>query len=114
MAKPVMLTVDDDRAVLAAVAGDLRPRYGRDYRIETASSGQEALGLLRELKKRNRPVALLLADQRMPEMDGVTFLQEPLTWQLIIGAILIVLSLVVANWEPKGQTLSQQQATSAD
>jgi thioredoxin reductase (NADPH) len=76
MVKPVILAVDDDRAVLTAVAGDLRPQYGRDYRVETAISGQEALSLLRELKKRNRPVALLLADQRMPEMDGVTFLQE--------------------------------------
>jgi CheY-like chemotaxis protein len=76
MVKPVILAVDDDRAVLTAVAGDLRPQYGRDYRVETAISGQEALSLLRELKKRNRPVALLLADQRMPEMDGVTFLQQ--------------------------------------
>jgi thioredoxin reductase (NADPH) len=76
MAKPVILAIDDERAVLNAVAGDLRPHYGRDYRVETAASGAEALDLLQEMRKRNRPVALLLADQRMPEMDGVTFLQQ--------------------------------------
>jgi drug/metabolite transporter (DMT)-like permease len=31
---------------------------------------------------------------------GVTFLHEPMTWQLITGAILIVVSLVIANWQP--------------
>jgi drug/metabolite transporter (DMT)-like permease len=40
---------------------------------------------------------------------GVTFLHEQLTWQLITGAILIVLSLVVANWEPKKEKLQQRQ-----
>jgi len=40
---------------------------------------------------------------------GVTFLHEQLTWQLITGAILIVASLVVANWEPKERNLSDRQ-----
>src|SRR5258708_13097568 len=41
-----------------------------------ATSGNAALAPLRELKARNNPVALLLADQRMPQMDGVGFLTQ--------------------------------------
>jgi thioredoxin reductase (NADPH) len=78
MTKPVLLTVDDDVDVLAAVARDLRKRYGLDYRILRAESGRSALELLVELKERSEPVALLLSDQRMPQMDGVTFLSEAL------------------------------------
>ena len=76
MTKPVLLTVDDDVDVLAAVARDLRTRYGRDYRILRADSGIGALELLGELKERGEPVALMLSDQRMPKMDGVAFLSE--------------------------------------
>lgn len=76
MAKPVMLTVDDDADVLAAIARDLRGHYGRDYRVLRADSGAAALELLSELKDRNEPVALMLSDQRMPMMDGVAFLSE--------------------------------------
>ncbi len=74
MTKPVLLTVDDDLDVLAAIARDLRKQYGRHYRILRADSGGEALELLGELKERGEPVALLLSDQRMPRMDGVEFL----------------------------------------
>ena len=76
MAKPILLVVDDDPDVLNAIARDLRTRYGRDYRVLRAESGTAALGLLRELKERGTPVALLLSDQRMPGMDGVTFLSQ--------------------------------------
>ena len=76
MTKPVLLTVDDNADVLAAVARDLRGHYGRDYRILRADSGATALELLGELKARGEPVALLLSDQRMPKMDGVAFLSE--------------------------------------
>ena len=75
-AKPVILTVDDDPQVLGAVSRDLRRRYGEDYRIMRADSGEGALEAVRELKTRDTPVALLLADQRMPQMDGVGFLSE--------------------------------------
>ncbi len=74
MAKPFILTVDDDIAVLRGIARDLRGRYAADYRILRAESGRAALELLDQLRDRNEDVALLLADQRMPEMDGVQFL----------------------------------------
>jgi len=76
MSKPVLISVDDDPDVLRSVERDLRRRYGGGYRVMPAQSGQEALEALRKLKLRNDPVALLLADQRMPEMDGVAFLAE--------------------------------------
>ncbi len=76
MAKPVILTVDDDPQVLRALARDLRQRYGERYRVLRADSGQAALEALNQLKERDDPVALLLADQRMPHIDGVTFLGE--------------------------------------
>jgi len=76
MPKPVLLTVDDDPEVLRAIERDLRARYSQQYRIMRADSGSSALSTLKELKARNNPVALLLADQRMPTMDGVGFLAE--------------------------------------
>jgi len=76
MAKPVLLTVDDDPDVLQAVERDLRSRYSDRFRILRAASANEALDTLNRLKSRNDAVALLLADQRMPELDGVGFLAQ--------------------------------------
>ena len=76
MTKPVILSVDDDREVLAAVERDLRKRYRTRYRIVTAASGLEALDAARELKRRGTPVALFLVDQRMPLMSGTQLLAE--------------------------------------
>src|SRR6476619_6408511 len=76
MPKPVLLTVDDDSDVLRAIERDLRSKYGADYRVIGSDSPQEALNVLKQLKVRNDSVALLLADQRMPQMDGVAFLRE--------------------------------------
>jgi thioredoxin reductase (NADPH) len=76
MAKPVLLTVDDDAEVLRAIERDLRRNYADRYRVLRADSGQVALDTLRQLKTRNDTVALLLADQRTPQMDGVDFLAE--------------------------------------
>jgi thioredoxin reductase (NADPH) len=74
--KPVLLSVDDDPEVLRAVARDLRQKYGEQYRVLGAASGPEALASLKQLKLRNEPVALLLVDQRMPQMTGVEFLER--------------------------------------
>jgi CheY-like chemotaxis protein len=76
MAKPTLLTVDDDPNVLKAIETDLRARYGEKYRVLRANSGDAGLEILRELRVRNDAVALLLADQRMPQMDGIGFLNE--------------------------------------
>jgi thioredoxin reductase (NADPH) len=76
MPKPILLSVDDDSDVLRAIERDLRSQYGADYRVIGSDSPDGALDLLKQLKVRNDSVALLLADQRMPKMDGVAFLQE--------------------------------------
>jgi thioredoxin reductase (NADPH) len=76
MAKPIILAVDDEPQVLNAVERDLRKHYGGDYRIVKAASGSEALEIARQLKLRNAPIALFLADQRMPAMTGTEFLAE--------------------------------------
>jgi thioredoxin reductase (NADPH) len=77
--KPTIIAVDDDRQVLAAVERDLRRKYGREYRIVGASSGPDALDALHKLVLRSEPIALLLVDQRMPEMTGVEFLSHAIT-----------------------------------
>lgn len=76
MSKPTILVVDDDPQVLAAVSRDLRNRYASDYRILRASSGGEGVDVVDELQARGDMVALFLADQRMPIMEGTEFLLE--------------------------------------
>ena len=76
MAKPILLSVDDDADVLRAIERDLRSQYGADYRVIGSDSPEKALDILKQLKVRSDSVALLLADQRMPHMNGVEFLQE--------------------------------------
>jgi thioredoxin reductase (NADPH) len=76
MAKPILLSVDDDSDVLRAIERDLRSHYGAEYRVIGSDSPVGALDLLKQLKVRNDSVALLLADQRMPRMDGIGFLKE--------------------------------------
>lgn len=76
MLKPVILTVDDDPAVLQAVARDLRQQYGDRFRIVRADSGASALDTTQQLKLRNEAIALFLVDQRMPLMSGVEFLEQ--------------------------------------
>ncbi len=76
MAKPAILTVDDDPSVLNSVERDLRSKYGQDYRILPVNSGKVALEYLIKLEQRSETVALFLVDQRMPEMSGTEFLAE--------------------------------------
>ena len=76
MAKPVLITVDDDVEVLRAIERDLRRKYAGEYRVLRADSGQSALEIVRELKLRNNTVALFLVDQRMPGLSGVEFLEQ--------------------------------------
>ena len=79
MRKPTILTVDDDLMVSAAITRDMRSRYGADYRIVRATSGAEALAVLTKLALRDQPVALIAADQRMPQMTGIQMLGQART-----------------------------------
>jgi len=74
--RPAIVAVDDEPAVLAAVARDLRRGFGERYRVLRAGSGAEALELLRQLRTRGDQVALLIADQRMPGMAGTDYLVQ--------------------------------------
>ncbi len=74
--RPVLLTVDDNPQVVQAIKRDLRHQYGKRFRILKAESGQKALELVKQLKLRNETVALLLVDQRMPQMSGVELLEQ--------------------------------------
>lgn len=74
--RTVIVTVDDDPAVSRAVARDLRRRYGEGHRIVRAESGDSALEALREMRLRGDAVAVILADYRMPRMNGIEFLER--------------------------------------
>jgi thioredoxin reductase (NADPH) len=76
IAKPVLLTVDDDPGVSRAVARDLRRRYGEQYRVVRAESALDGLDALKEIKRRGEPVAVILADYRMPQLNGIEFLEQ--------------------------------------
>ncbi|MGC2498601.1 MAG: FAD-dependent oxidoreductase, partial [Acidobacteriaceae bacterium] len=76
MARPIILAVDDDASVLEAVVQDLRRKYGQEYRILRAGSGQAALDTCTQLKERGDAVALIVSDQRMPGMSGVEMLEQ--------------------------------------
>jgi len=76
MSKPIILALDDESTVLAAVQRDLRSQYAKQYRIVGATSGSEALESLTELKARAEDVAAFVVDQRMPNMTGTQFLAQ--------------------------------------
>jgi|SoiMethySBSTD1v2_1073268.scaffolds.fasta_scaffold13797_6 thioredoxin reductase (NADPH) len=74
--RPVLLTVDDNPQVIRVIERDLKQQYGKRYSVLKAESGQEALKLVKKLKLQNDSLALLLADQRMPQMSGVSLIEE--------------------------------------
>jgi thioredoxin reductase (NADPH) len=73
---PIILAVDDEPMTLGAVVRDLQSHYGGRFQIVRAESGSEALETMRQLRLRNRVIALFLVDQRMPEMTGTEFLEQ--------------------------------------
>jgi thioredoxin reductase (NADPH) len=74
MTRSTILVTDDDPLVAEAIARDLRERFGADHRIVRTTSGSEALDVLARLALRDQPVALIVTDQRMPQMTGVEML----------------------------------------
>jgi thioredoxin reductase (NADPH) len=89
--QPVILVVDDDPQVLAAIRRDLRSRYREDYRVLSANSGAAALDTIKELKARGDALAMLISDQRMPSMLGVDVLAKtrdiyPLSRRVLLTA----------------------------
>lgn len=76
MKKPVIFSVDDDPQVLKAIRRDLRNEFKDEYRIMNTESAREALEVLLDMKKTGEEVALFISDQRMPEMEGVVFLEK--------------------------------------
>jgi len=122
MPRPVMLAVDDDPDVLRAVERDLRKRYSDRYRVMSADSGAGALNILARLAQRSEPVALLVADHRMPQMNGIEFLTAAIRQfpdvrrvlltayadtEAAIGAINIVKlnHYLLKPWDPAEQNL---------
>ena len=76
MKLPFIIIIDDDEHVLRAIQRDIRNEYRDSYRVSATDSAVEALELVKELKRKNETVALFISDQRMPEMEGVAFLQK--------------------------------------
>ncbi|WP_428330019.1 FAD-dependent oxidoreductase [Mucilaginibacter sp.] len=76
MEKPIIFTIDDDPQVLRAISRDLKTMYGKEYRIINTTSAIEALEGLTDLKNSSDVVAMFVCDQRMPEMEGVAFLEK--------------------------------------
>ena len=88
-ARTVIVTVDDDPGVSRAVARDLRRRYGEQHRIVRAESGDAALDALREMKLRGDEVAVIVADYRMPGMNGIEFLERAMDLYPVARRVLL-------------------------
>jgi thioredoxin reductase (NADPH) len=76
MKLPFIIIIDDDEHVLRAIQRDVRNEYRDIYRVSATDSAIEALELVKTLKLKNEIVALFISDQRMPEMEGVVFLEK--------------------------------------
>jgi len=76
MEKPIIFSIDDDQQVLNAIGRDLKAKYSRNYKIISTTSAKEALERITELRNESRAVAMFVCDQRMPEMEGVEFLEQ--------------------------------------
>jgi thioredoxin reductase (NADPH) len=76
VARPAILTVDDDPAVSHAIARDLQHQFGTEYQIVRAESAVKVLTMLSDFALKDRQIALIVSDQRMPDMTGVEFLEQ--------------------------------------
>ena len=76
MKLPYIIIIDDDAQVLRAIQRDIRNKYREEYKVAATESATEALEMIKELKLKNEEVALFISDQRMPEMEGIVFLEK--------------------------------------
>ena len=76
MKLPYIIIIDDDTQVLRAIQRDIRNEYRDEYKVAAIESAKEALDVVHELKLKNEVVAMFISDQRMPEMEGVEFLEK--------------------------------------
>lgn len=76
MKLPYIIIIDDDVQVLRAIQRDIRNEYRDDYKVAATESAIEALEVIKELKLKNEEVSLFITDQRMPEMEGIAFLEK--------------------------------------
>ncbi len=76
MSLPIIFCIDDDAHVLRALTRDLKSSYRNSYRILGTTIIKEGIDSLLELKNKGETIAMFLSDQRMPEMEGVAFLEK--------------------------------------
>ena len=71
---PLMLVVEDDSEARARIRQELSGRYGRDYRVTCEASPLSALAKLEAARDAGEQVALVFADQWLPDLTGREFL----------------------------------------
>src|SRR6266446_1157396 len=76
MTRPAIVIVAAFPQILHNLKHDLEQHYSDRFRIIEADAGRQALNQLKQMSLRNEPVALLLADEQMPEMNGSELLKE--------------------------------------
>ena len=74
--RPYIMVIDDEPQALTAMLDALARRYGGDYQVVSQLQPSTALSELEKIKQDGNQVALIIADQWMPEMTGVEFLQQ--------------------------------------
>jgi thioredoxin reductase (NADPH) len=74
MTRPVLVVVDDDGEVLAALQAALGRRFGADYQVVAERSPAAALEVLERLRAGGETVAVVIADQWMPQVTGLELL----------------------------------------
>jgi len=72
--RPVIVIVDDEPDPLGKMLDALARRFGGDYRVIPHLSANAALDAIAKIKNEKEDIALVIADQRMSEMDGRDFL----------------------------------------
>lgn len=70
MNRPFLLCVDDEVIILESLKEQLKRYFGKEYQIEVARSGAEALLFLEAISEEGEEVAMIISDHIMPGMKG--------------------------------------------